>query len=418
VFDIGSADARGEVGSGGFTFAGMVPGLLSHMLMAISHALEGFSHELDRAPAAVPAIRWPRTLAATAAPGSWALTFMVCITLGAYLFSKIHQAGSWLRAANWLDNGAYIAVAKAIHTGQWSAPNDSPTPFFGFPLTIVALTHTAGVNESVAIIAISLMSVSITCACLSELYGPAAVLSLLLLSWDWVGIGVLGGSEAPFCACLFAAFLCARSGRWRTAATIAAVATTVRPVGVFALVALFLTRIRRHEWRTAVQMTLIGLTIGLIYFALVGSVTGDPWINFRTYRGDWSTGWPVGPPFIALIDSAVPLVRRFGWWSGIRVMVIVAATAAAGMHVAYRSARGRWPLPEAESIFAVLIVGFLLCYPYRNMAYEWPRFLIPAIPILTAAHRSIVPASKRFWWPAVLANAGVLGTAWLRVLAP
>src|SRR5438552_3639073 len=81
------------------------------------------------------------------------------------------------------------------------------------------------------------------------------VLSPFILSWDWVGICVLGGSEAPFCACLFVAFLCARSGRWRTAATLAAAATTIRPVGVFALLALFLTRIHRRAWRTSAEMS-------------------------------------------------------------------------------------------------------------------------------------------------------------------
>ena len=94
-------------------------------------------------------------------------------------------------------------------------------------------------------------------------------------------------------------------------------------------------------------------------------------------------------------------------------MVIVAVTAAAGIHLGYRIMRGRWPLPEAEGIFAVLVVGFLLCYPFRNIAYEWPRFLIPAAPILTAAHRSIVPAGRRFWWLVVLANA-----TWMRFPAP
>jgi hypothetical protein len=101
-----------------------------------------------------------------------------------------------------------------------------------------------------------------------------------------------------------------------------------------------------------------------------------------------------------------------------RTIVIVTVTAAAGVHVAYRIVRGSWPLPETETTFAVLIVGFLLCYPFRNMAYEWPRFLIPAIPILTAAHRSMMPDSKRFWSLVVLANAGTLGTAWMRVVSP
>jgi hypothetical protein len=361
-----------------------------------------------------PTVRWRRPVTMDGALSGWTLALMVAGTFGAYLFSAVHHQGSWLlAAADWLDNGAYIAASNAIRTGQWITPTDSPTPFFGFPLLIAAVTQATALNEWAAIIAISLLSALVTCVCLRRLYGPPAVLSPLILSWDWVGICVLGGSEAPFCACLFGAFLCARSRRWRTAAALAAVATTIRPVGVFALLALFLSRIHRHTWRTSAEMALLGLTIGLVYLALVGSLTGDPWINFRTYRADWNTGWPVGPPFIALIRSFVPLFHRLGWWIGMRVLVIVAVTAAAGIHVGYRIVGGRWPLPEAESIFAVLMVGFLLCYPFRNIAYEWPRFLIPAVPILTAAHRSIVPAGRRFWWLVVLANAG-----WMRFPAP
>lgn len=345
--------------------------------------------------------------------GDWALALMVGITLADYLFSAVHQQGSWLLAADWLDNGTYIAASNAIRTGRWIALKDNPTPFFGFPLVIAAVTRATALNGWAAVIAISLLSALIMCACVHHLYGSPAVLSPLVLSWDWVGICVLGGSEAPFCACLFGAFLCARSERWRTAATLAAIATTIRPVGVFALLALFLSRIHRHAWRTSAEIALLGITIGLVYLGLVGSLTGDPWINFRTYRVDWNTGWPVGPPFIALVHSSLPLFHRFGWWIGMRVMVVVAMTAAAGIHVGYRIALGRWSLPEAESMFALLTVGFLLCYPFRNLAYEWPRFVIPAVPILTAAHRSIVPADRRFWWLVVLANA-----AWMRFPAP
>jgi len=105
-------------------------------------------------------------------------------------------------------------------------------------------------------------------------------------------------------------------------------------------------------------------------------------------------------------------------WIGVRVMVIVAVTAAAGIHVAYQIVRGRRTLPEAESVFAVLVVGFLLCYPFRNMAYEWPRFLIPAVPILAGAHDSMLPSGRRVWWFAVLANAGLISIAWMRVAVP
>jgi hypothetical protein len=360
-------------------------------------------------------VRWRRSGATSVAPSGSTLALMVGTTLAAYLFSAMYQEGSWLLAADWLDNSTYIAASEAIRTGRWSTPTDTPTPFFGFPLAIAAVTRATAISGLVAVIVISLVSALITCACLRRLYGAPAVLSPLILSWDWVGICVLGGSEAPFCACLFLAFLYARRERWRTAATLAAAATTIRPMGIFALLTLCLARIHHRAWRSSIEMTILGLGIGAIYLALVGALTGDPWINFRTYRVDWNTGWPVGPPVIALVHSSVPLFRRFGFWIGLRVMVIVAITAATGIHLAYRIVRGSSSLPEAEGTFAVLIVGFLLCYPFRNMAYEWPRFLIPAVPILSAAHDSILPSSRRVWWLVVLANAAFLSLAWMRV---
>lgn len=138
---------------------------------------------------------------------------MVGITLAAYLFSAVHQQGSWFLAADWLDNGTYIAASNAVRTGRWLTSTDTPTPFFGFPLLIATVTQATGLNAWAAVIAISLLSALVTCACVHRLYGPPAVLSPLILSWDWVGICVLGGSEAPFCACLFVAFLCARARR-------------------------------------------------------------------------------------------------------------------------------------------------------------------------------------------------------------
>lgn len=312
-------------------------------------------------------LRSRRPIVTSGALTASTLALMVAITLTAYLLSAVHQRGSWLLAADWLDNSTYIAASEAIRTGQWSTPTDTPTPFFGFPLVIDTLSRATGLDEWVAVIAASLLSALITCACLYCLYGAPAVLSPLILSWDWVGICVLGGSEAPFCACLFVAFFCARVGRWRTAATLAAAATTIRPLGAFALLALILARIQHRAWRMSIDMILIGLAIGAMYLALVGSLTGDPWINFRTYRVDWDTGWPVGPPVIALIRSAVPVFRRFGWWIGLRVIVMVIVSAAAGIHVAYRMVRGGSSLPQAEGTFSVLVVGFLLCYPFRNM---------------------------------------------------
>src|SRR6476659_6256682 len=75
---------------------------------------------------ATPTVRWHRPMLTPGALSGSALALMVGITLAAYLFSAVHQQGSWLLAADWLDNGTYIAASKAIRTGQWLTPTDTP----------------------------------------------------------------------------------------------------------------------------------------------------------------------------------------------------------------------------------------------------------------------------------------------------
>src|SRR5258706_13887460 len=115
---------------------------------------------------AAPTVRWRCPIVMPGALSDWALALMVGITLAAYLFSAVHQQGSWLLAADWLDNGTYIAASNAIRTGQWITPTDTPTPFFAFPLVIPIVTTATAFDEWAAVIPISLLWGILTWACL------------------------------------------------------------------------------------------------------------------------------------------------------------------------------------------------------------------------------------------------------------
>ncbi|WP_405657775.1 hypothetical protein [Streptomyces sp. RK9] len=107
-----------------------------------------------------------------------------------------------------------------------------------------------------------------------------------------------GYSESLFLACALPAWLAARSGRWRLAATLAACATTARVSGLFLAAALLvdflLARDGRRDWRRLPWLTLPALPV-LAYTLYLYDRTGDwmAWKHaqergwYRTFHPPW-----------------------------------------------------------------------------------------------------------------------------------
>ena len=143
--------------------------------------------------------------------------------------------------ANW-DVQHYFGIA----TNGYTAAND--IAFFpGWPLVLRGL-HLVGVPLLVAGVALAVVCSALAAAALYRLGGAAAAVVWLLAATTVFTI--VPYTEAPFCAAAFWAWERAKAGRWGAAATLAAVACTIRVSGLFllgALVILALTEAGRPK---------------------------------------------------------------------------------------------------------------------------------------------------------------------------
>lgn len=112
-----------------------------------------------------------------------------------------------------------------------------------------------------------------------------------VLNFDWMQRLFLGGSEPLFMALVFGALLTVRRERWLLAALLAAFSTTVRLVGMFALVALGLALLLKRDFRNFSLATLTGLIVGGLYASPLALYFQNPLANVHRYQqADWEGG--------------------------------------------------------------------------------------------------------------------------------
>jgi hypothetical protein len=127
----------------------------------------------------------------------------------------------------------------------------------------------------------------------------------------------------------------------------------------------------------------------------------DPLATYHGYHGDWNSRSPLGFPFRALWLSAVEprrpltnLILNSGW-------IIFAVV---GFAMLWARAKNVPRERRVEWLFAILYLLFLFPYNSTYWAFaEFPRFLIPVIPIVLAV--LWLPRKRVIWIPLALASA-------------
>lgn len=210
----------------------------------------------------------------------------------------------------------FLAIAREGYfpggAGPWLRGWDNREAFFpGFPLLLRAV-HTVVPDWTAAGLLISFVAGAVAVLALAriaELYLPAtdaaprAVL-FLLLSPCAVFLAV-GYTEALFLALALPAWLAAQRRNWPLAATLTALATTVRISGLFLAAAIalhfLLTARTRRQWRSLPWIALPALPAAL-YSWYLQTHTGD-WMawkhaqergwyrDFHTPWEAWATTW-------------------------------------------------------------------------------------------------------------------------------
>lgn len=316
-----------------------------------------------------------------------------------------------------LDNSNYIAVADFIR--QWNpASSIDLQHFWGYPYFIIAVSSILHITSLQALVVISLTSSVATCVLVHRLYGGLVAVAFVVVSSAWILLSVFGGVEPLFMMFLFASFLAARRNRWLLAIFLGCVATTVRPIGVLAPLAVLASLLWQRQWKVAARGSAVALAMAAVYLIPIRLLTGDAFFQIKLYSADWQEhAFPLAHrgiltfPMLRLVQGFFYLHER---WSSVpasafRIAWILVAVGGAILLWIPRYSR---ELPLPERIFGCAYTTFLVCYNFEVITIYILRFILPALPLLLFVVRKWIPQDRRILWPlaaiAIVTNTVVL----------
>lgn len=316
---------------------------------------------------------------------------------------------------NFGDSSAYMAIASAIR--HWNFQGLTIKQFWGLPYAMAGLSFLTGASDRTALLVICFASSLASVALAYRLWGGWVAGFFAILNFDWMQRSYLGGSEPLFVALLFASFLAIRKDRWWLATLLASLATVVRPLGMFALLGIGLTLLRRRDYRRFGLAVTTGLAVGILYAMPLVSQFRDPLANVHSYSDPrWQSGWLFGFPFYAIIEGTLTepapltnLVLSFAWIFLVLFAVIVMIRSRR-----FRQYAGAHPV---EILFLIPYLWCLYTYNYPHWARgNFARFSIPILPFVLIALEPWVPKDRRLLWVlgvvlSALAAASALGVA-------
>ncbi len=340
-------------------------------------------------------------------PSLWEVLLMFAAVSVVHVLTVCRVRSFWDVAARQLDNGAYLQLATIIRNWHFTG-EEMPHHFWGFPYAIAGVSNLFSISQLTAMVTISVLSSLAVCLLVHRLYGGWVAAAFVFINYEWILLSVEGGSE-PLCMCfLYASFLAARSGRWNIAAFLASLSTTVRPVGVFALLAFAAVLSMRKSYRQLTAITLIGLGVGVLYVVPLWIILGSPFANFIGYRGDWGPqGWPLTYPFGALVPSYLMALYADTRWYTLAFLAVWPVMALAGAVMIWLPGNRRRfsAMYQPEALFASIYTLFLLSYNYLGVVWYFSRFLVPIVPLLVFSMRDWIPRDRRVLWGAAVLSA-------------
>ena len=314
---------------------------------------------------------------------------------------------------NFGDSSAYMSLAAAIR--RWDFHGVIVKQFWGLPYAMAAVSKLTGLSDRTALLAFSLIPSLLATLLARNLWNGWIAGYFAVLNFDWLQRSCLGGSEPLFVCLLLAAFASVRRQRWLLASLLAAFATVVRPLGVFALLGIGIALLLQRDFRRFAAATAIGLAVGILYAIPLATHFGDPLATVNSYHSpQWQGGWLFGFPFYAIVKGTLihpapwtNLVLSFAW-----ILLVVIAVI-----VMVKSADFRAYCREhmVEAIFLVPYLWCLFTYNYPVWARSnFARFAIPILPFVLLALFRWLPKDRRLLWglavvSPVLAASSALG---------
>jgi hypothetical protein len=295
------------------------------------------------------------------------------------------------------DNGGYMGVAAAIR--HWDFRGLNIKQFWGLSYAMALISMITRVSDRTALLVMSCLPAIISVLFARRLWNGWVACFFAVINFYWFQLSLLGGSEPLFVALLFAAFLAVRSNRWLLAASLASLATTVRPMGFLCLVALGVVLLWRKEWIRFAQATLIGIAVGMLYVAPLAFYVGDPLATVHSYEGSGTDGSHLfGIPFYAIIKGT--FLYPSPWtnlvWTSAWIVLVLAGIVAMAATAKFRQYTKEH---SVEILFTALYLLFIFSYNFPYWARgNFPRFAIPIVPFVLLALERWIPKDRRLIW--------------------
>jgi hypothetical protein len=181
---------------------------------------------------------------------------------------------------------------------------------------------------------------------------------------------------------------------------LAALATVTRAIGIFALVALGLNLLLRKEYRKLSLCVALAAFIGFLYLLPLWIAFHDPLYQFhrRAHSGDWDSKHLLTWPFHDIVLSY--LYYRGPWTSVIFTGGWIGLATVGFFRMGVKLYRERLQKYPYEQIFAVAYLLFLFSYNSLVWArWDFPRFVIPVIPLLLLSFYDWLPKSRYVIYP-------------------
>jgi len=297
------------------------------------------------------------------------------------------------------DNGAYEEVASAIC--HWRFSGVVVKQFWGLAYAIAAVCFTTGMSERAGLVFTCIVSSLVAVTLCHRMWGGWITLFFALLNFEWFQRSLLGGAEPLFVALILACFFVLRRAKWAGSALFGALATVVRPFGVFALAGLGLELLWKKKYREFALATAISLVIGAAYAWPVARYLGSPFANVTLYKqNDWHRGSPFTFPLLAILRDTFPinapltnLALTWGW-----ILFVLLGLAVAILRKDLISYGAKYP---AEICFVLLYCTAVYTYNAPGWSRgDFPRFVIPVVPWTFVFLKPYLPARR--WVIAIL----------------
>ena len=292
------------------------------------------------------------------------------------------------------DSSAYESVASAIQ--RWTFNGLQIKQFWGYPYAVAAVAIVARVSIQTSLLLVSWISCFVTTALAYRLWGGWIAGFFAILNFAWMQRSFLGGSEPLAVALIFGTFLAVRQKHYLSAALLAALSTIVRPLGIFCLVGIGIDLLCRRQYKKLALSVLIGAIVGTLSVLPLIAHFGSAFATVRSYQ-DGGTAL-FGYPLYAIIKGTIlypapltNLLLSFGW-----IVLVLAGLLRMIKNSDFHSYAKEHPV---EILFALPYTLFVFCYNYPVFARSnFPRFIIPALPIVFVALATWLPLKRRVIW--------------------